>query len=250
MSNETIKTYEELTVEQAGELLRDNGWKPVEGMSFKDSPSGESKDNTLGALVGVNFSPTRGTNFFTEVELGYCGFKLCAKVTEIDPCRAPDGCPELEPWMAYVGLLSDQKRQPPLLTMFFSHEPLSNDWMTKGRGGCNNAWPCAIDVRTAWAQEHFPDHCRIRAYIDPVIVQRTAIGMSRDKSLAEECKEKMDRRCGFLPDDPLHMDDRQVSLLAIKLAATTYDLDESLGLGSRIAAYYDVVKQFVKEESK
>jgi hypothetical protein len=36
--NETIKTYTELTVEQAGELLRDNGWKPVGGISFKDSP--------------------------------------------------------------------------------------------------------------------------------------------------------------------------------------------------------------------
>jgi hypothetical protein len=38
-----------------------------------------------------------------------------------------------------------------------------------GKGKQNSHY--AIDVRTAWAQEHFPEHCRIRNYQEPDALQ-------------------------------------------------------------------------------
>ena len=157
---ETIKTYTEITVEEAGEMLRDNGWKPVEGLYLKRE--GNWQPRILEGICLREGSLQPFQSMFNH------NFMHCAKVTEIDPCKAPDGCPELEPWMAYVGLLCDQTRTGiPLQYPFHANEPLSFDWDTVCRGGCNDAWPCCIDVRTEWAQEHFPDHCRIRNYQEP-----------------------------------------------------------------------------------
>lgn len=162
MKNETIKTYTPITVEEAGEMLRDNGWsKPVEGLAFRSSA--EYQWHEAESLSGLDME-NGGEPFFTKHDC----YGYCAKVTELDPCKAPDGCPELEPWMAYVGELADQTRTGmPLPYPFHANEPFSDDWDTMCRGGCNDAWPCCIDVRTEWAQEHFPEHCRIRNYKEP-----------------------------------------------------------------------------------
>ena len=161
MKNETIKTYTEVTVAEAGELLRDNGWKPVKGMALRDCGDRSWKHCDL---TGIVTDEDEEPEFHTQTNYHF----KCAKVTELDPCVAPDGCPELEPWMAYVGLLSDQTRTGIQLQYpFHANEPFSDDWDTTCRGGCNDAWPCCIDVRAAWSQENFPEHCRIRNYQEP-----------------------------------------------------------------------------------
>ena len=87
---------------------------------------------------------------------------------ELDPCVAPDGCPELEPWMAWVG--------KKLIEEDFDECGCDGTAVSCGcdaygdmHGWVDAAYNLigyyyAIDVRTAWAQEHFPEHCRIRNY--------------------------------------------------------------------------------------
>ena len=86
-------------------------------------------------------------------------------VTEIDPCKAPEGCPELEPWLAYVGVGDDGEypigeNQP---SVFWA---VADEWRTySSHGGiCFSTNHYAIDVRTAFAKKHFSEHCRIRNY--------------------------------------------------------------------------------------
>jgi len=85
---------------------------------------------------------------------------------ELDPCVAPDGCPELEPWMAYVGKGNNLlgSLTPPDVGVFDCEQ---NECHTSWRS-CKtfhrSYYHYAIDVRTAWAQEHFPEHCHIRNY--------------------------------------------------------------------------------------
>ena len=157
MKNETIKTYTPITVEQAAQLQR-------EGETDFRVSHDASDFNTVLTLDAISHDGCAFPFYSSSRESFY---EHCAKVTELDPCVAPEGCPELEPWMAYVGLLSDQKRQPADFHRFLANEPSSLDWRTHCRGGCNSKWPCCIDVRTAWAQEHFPEHCRIRNYQEP-----------------------------------------------------------------------------------
>ena len=90
--------------------------------------------------------------------------------TEIDPCKAPDGCPELEPWMAYVGVGDWGKTAQGQTELYFCDllsecEWRQNEPLSKGIYFPDSHY--AIDVRTEWAQEHFPEHCRIRNYQEP-----------------------------------------------------------------------------------
>jgi hypothetical protein len=84
-------------------------------------------------------------------------------VTELDPCKAPEGCPELEPWMAYVGNreLTEAESQAVFYTTTVSGEEWSRHYGPFGE------FDRAVDVRHATAQEHFPEHCRIRNYQEP-----------------------------------------------------------------------------------
>jgi len=157
MKNETIETYTKITIEEAAQLQRD-GWK-----NFVLGHIGWGIYN-LDAIAHCGCP----NPFYSDESNSW--YPQCAKVTELDPCVAPDGCPELEPWMAYVGT-----------------EPLNwivpvGEWQ-KGlygvnweagwqdnHGGCNKVHR-AIDVRTAWAQEHFPEHCRIRNHQEPDVFE-------------------------------------------------------------------------------
>lgn len=160
MKSETIKQFTGITVEQAGEMLRDNGWsKPVEDMWFSSAPAfGYFKGNLTGLdTIGV-----------TPFLCGAAAVTNCYTCTEIDPCQAPDGCPELEPWMAYVGKGDRSKigeNQPSIYWSYMGNGWDSYDGHHDGIFSSNNFY--AIDVRTAWAQEHFPEHCRIRNYQEP-----------------------------------------------------------------------------------
>jgi len=94
----------------------------------------------------------------------------CYTFTELDPCRSPEGFPELEPWMAYVGKDLKSEDYPNIPDQggnqcFFAPQRHSSVW----KPGCHifGGGHLAIDVRTAWSQEHFPEHCRIRNYQAP-----------------------------------------------------------------------------------
>jgi hypothetical protein len=89
-------------------------------------------------------------------------FRYCYTLTEIDPCQSPDGCSELEPYMAYVGLGKDLADNGGFYYIINS----SGHWVHR----FNEATPkghCAIATQTVWAQKHFPEHCRIRNYQEP-----------------------------------------------------------------------------------
>lgn len=153
--SETIKTYQEITVEEAGEMLRENGWKPVKGMALRDDGDRNWKHCDL---TGIVTCEDESPEFHTQTNYHF----ECAKVTEIDPCKAPDGCPELEDWMAYVGTGMN-------LNPTGSH---GRYWMPSGGkwiSGYANVTGVhyAVDARTEWAQEHFPEFCRIRNYQEP-----------------------------------------------------------------------------------
>jgi len=154
MKNETIETYTKITIEEAAQLQRD-GWK-----NFVLGHIGWGIYN-LDAIAHCGCP----NPFYSDESNSW--YPQCAKVTELDPCVAPDGCPELEPWMAYIGhgpVLSDlqNKSNGDLYMMDRGH------WTNfDGHGAWGNATEhYAIDVRTAWAQENFPIHCRIRNYQD------------------------------------------------------------------------------------
>ena len=77
--------------------------------------------------------------------------------TEIDPSASPEGCPELEPWMAYVG---DQPQEPFEGDDYYCQ--IAGMWC-RGYGPHATEHRC-IDVRTSRSKEHFSEHCRIRNY--------------------------------------------------------------------------------------
>jgi len=157
MKNETIKTYALVANIVAALRLAEAGEK----LAFRDSKThGDYEIRTLSAIYTRN-------NHYPYQAGG--SFRHCYAVTELDPCRAPDGCPELEPWMAYVGLGKDIPESEGQYYMVDSR----SQWV----GGFNAPFGIqtarrhyAVDVRTAWAQEHFPEHCRIRAYVAPCAI--------------------------------------------------------------------------------
>ena len=108
-------------------------------------------------------------------------FESCYTVTEIDPCQSPEGFPELEPWMAYVGKDLKPEDYPNIPDQggnqcFFAAVPRhSSVW----KPGFNifGGGHLAIDVRTAWSQEHFPEHCRIRNYQEPDAFEQWYVDM-------------------------------------------------------------------------
>lgn len=118
-------------------------------------------------------------------------FESCYTVTEIDPCQSPEGFPELEPWMAYVGKDLKPEDYPNIPDQggnqcFFAPQRHSSVW----KPGCNifGGGHLAIDVRTAWSQEHFPEHCRIRNYQEP-----DAFDIAWDAEPNKSCSESIAR---------------------------------------------------------
>ncbi len=162
MKNEKIKTYTEITVEQAFKLAAKG-----EDLCFtQDEGDGRKFWTEPTELESIHLNRTEPFKPY------YCSsFKYCATVTEIDPCQAPDGCPELEPWMAYVGL---GKYIPVSVNGEYYVKNSTGVWdfgYCAEYSGGNARSHYAIDVRTAWAQEHFSEHVRIRNYQEPCPIQ-------------------------------------------------------------------------------
>lgn len=152
----TIKTYKEITPLEALGLLVENKGEPVEGLAFKGGFTGARW--RLGPLEFV--APKHINPFVTKK----CAAHQCAKVTEIDPCKAPEGLPDLEPWMAFIGTIPTHfEAQLDQLYTPRSHQKRWGKLGIKVSAGFRGML-FAIDVRTKWAQEHFPEHCEIRKY--------------------------------------------------------------------------------------
>ena len=152
MKNETIKTYtlvastaEALRLAEAGQTLtfsRDK--KGILSLPHK--------------LISIKVN----ANYPYEVAT-YGHFQHCYTVTELDPCQSPNGCPELAPWLAYMGFGKDIPESEGQYYMVDSR----SQWVGGFDAPCSHY---AIDVRTAWAQRNYPEHCRIRAYVAPCAI--------------------------------------------------------------------------------
>lgn len=151
----TVSTFTPITPLEAMQKLLDNMGEPIQGLAFKGGHSGTKwKIRTLEYVA-----PKQPEPFKT----GDCPAVHCAIVTQLDPCKAPEGCPELEPWMAYVG-------NQPLDLKTETYEDLyrsTNNCAWLNSSGPHAIWFRAVDVRTEWAKKYFPEHCRIRNYQEP-----------------------------------------------------------------------------------
>lgn len=93
-----------------------------------------------------------------------------ARVTEIDPCSSPDGCPELSSWQAYVGTEPSVIIKPVsgmIVGRYYILWDGDHHWTNSGVDGSNVGHHHCIDVTTDWAKENYPEHCRIRDYKAP-----------------------------------------------------------------------------------
>lgn len=156
--NKTIKTHTKISKVEALQLLVDNNGNAVSGLAFRSSVSAIWY---VAKLVSVNCDQNTTICFSTK----NATYPICAKVTELDPCKAPSGCPELAPWQAFVG----NEVFPTPCADDLQEAVYAATTMTgwENHIGAATGLPKAIDVRTAWAKEHFPEHCRIRAYVVP-----------------------------------------------------------------------------------
>jgi hypothetical protein len=150
-----ITTHTQITILDGLKLLVASKNVPIEGYAFKRLP-----DDEWGKPFSL--SGVKGSIFYHDGDLGEYVAEYCAKVIEIDPCKSPDGCPELEPWMAYVGYAPNPTRTIAGTNFFNAGE---SRWLS---GYCGDAAsPYAIDVRKEWSQREFPEHCKQRSYVEP-----------------------------------------------------------------------------------
>ena len=158
MKNETIKTY--TLVANTAEALRLT--EAGESLYFQMGPY---LDYVELRLLAIKFNRQEPYQVFKDSYL--LQLQHCYTVTELDPCQSPDIASDvLEPWMAYVGQGKDIPESNGKYYLLNS----SGRWvggLCAPSGTVNDRSHYAVDVRTAWAQEHFPEHCRIRAYQEP-----------------------------------------------------------------------------------
>ena len=153
MKNETIKIYNKVASESEVLRLSENGEK----LAFNQDGIG---NYTTGILIAIKINKTCP---YETLDDGH--FEHCYTVTELDPCQSPDGCLELEPWMAYVG--SDHSIRPTFSSFGSFWLEDADGWIDYRNHGSTFNGARAVDVRTAWTQGEYPEHCRIRAYEEP-----------------------------------------------------------------------------------
>ena len=151
-----IHRYEPMTIAEAFGVLSERK-EPLCG--FRDA---DFQPWTHGNLYYVH--PGSAEPFRTKSEK----FRQCARITAEDPRKVPEGVPELpEPWLAYVG-------PGPLNPSQRTHEEVHDLWglrisdiNPKWASDCEGmakGWHYAIDVRTAFAREHFPEYVQALGY--------------------------------------------------------------------------------------
>ena len=168
MKNETIKTYTPITDMSEVVKLAESG----ESIAFQ----GIRRHWKTAQLQSVSVNGRSENVYFTSD-----GWKeKAATVAELDPCQSPDGCPDLEPWMAYVGIgVKDIQSSNYGELVSYSPNYANFCWINRNDLKTVKHYEhCAVDVRTAWSKEHFPDHCRIRAYVEPCAMEAAWIVQS------------------------------------------------------------------------
>lgn len=152
----TYTKYTEITVEEAFELLAKNKG-PIEGFEFSDLGKVWDKGMLAGAALGTPFA-------FLAMEDGILRMKRCRRVEEINPREVPECVtpfPEDMPWLAYVPLADCEKidsRQYYLNCddgWNICHCSSPKVAFPNDLEGNPHRW--AIDVRTDFAKEHFPE---------------------------------------------------------------------------------------------
>ena len=157
-----IYRYEPMAIAEAVRLLADNNCEPVEGLAFCDHY--DQPDWIESALIGYN--PNSDCSFISEA----MDASQCARITAEDPRKVPEGVPELpEPWLAYIGtecklpIFHDEIPDSPYWA-FFS-PGISSKWIPQVSGNVKAPGLFyAIDVRTAFAREHFPEYVEALGY--------------------------------------------------------------------------------------
>ncbi len=162
MKNETITTYERITRLDGFKLLVESGGNPVKGMAMKNP---QYHHDWKHCPLDHCYKHNGEDHFINERSEVH---DQCAKVTELDPCMTPFGCPELEPWMAYIGT-NPSVIIPPSSKLNGEYLILwdgNAHWET-GVDGSHVGKHHVIDVRKGWCQREYPEHCRIRADQEP-----------------------------------------------------------------------------------
>ena len=146
----TYTKYTEITAKEALRALADNNADPVDGFAFRDY---EDKCWSPAQLVGVVLV---NTDFPFRAD--GVRWPCCARVEEVNPRDVPEGVtplPDDKPWLAYVGLEPD----------FFGKHDGNGVWFHSkfyGKGVWKPGFSTmggghiAIDVRTDFAKQHFP----------------------------------------------------------------------------------------------
>lgn len=149
-----IHRYEPMTIAEAfGALSQVKNPKCV----FRDA---DFQPWVNGNLYYVH--PGGAKPFRTRTEM----FRLCARITAEDPRKVPKGAPELpKPWLAYVG----EGPLPICRRLAESGWPYrikwnDEDYWSNGVDGSHVGHCHAIDVRTAFAREHFPEYVEAVGY--------------------------------------------------------------------------------------
>jgi len=153
----TYTKYTEITPKEALQALADNNGEPVEGFAFLDLNHDTWTTPSL-----------RLAGYFRRYYLDQDDYHWdeCARVEEVDPRQVPESCKPLpEPWLAHVpwDLIIEKglKNECDNAVWFYDY----SEWDGGGNYGLNlKEEPYAIDVRTDFAKEHFPE---IVACYDP-----------------------------------------------------------------------------------
>lgn len=190
-----IKTYtkeREITPQEGAELLVNAAGGVVEGCKFWDDP----KLSRSGKLVCVVLNSLRCS--FCAVcdsRMGFNGisqWKHCAIAEETHPRDVPEGVPPLpgdKPWLAYVPSedVISSGRQNPVYHSTFGKD--GEVWHSGQWGGYPDHNYYAIDVRTDFAKENFPDivECyRDCSFMQPEPDPEIAPGHNPDKLTVEQ----------------------------------------------------------------
>src|SRR6056297_2173251 len=184
----TYTKYTEITPCEALQALADNNGEPVEGLVMGCRKAALRGIPLTGVLMDDEFSFWHGNG----------GERYCARVEEIDPRQVPEGCPPLpKPWLAFLGkgpLWNCRDTYRLNTSIWQCLDDSLDSWDNPGSNGMSKSCYYAIDVRTDFAKEHFPE---IVACYDPSVLKVDpfedwldlrsipAKGMTRDEILRE-----------------------------------------------------------------
>lgn len=157
----TVKKYKELTVTEALEALAKNDGMPLENMAFRNSKQEAWYEDTLeGAHKRQCFDV-----FVPEFITGEQRWSYCAEVMQVDPRKTPSEAPDFtdeNPYLFYAGTGRELEHLPDAECDDYRWASVNPQWLKdqfndRTKYGVNGPVFFAIDVRSEYAREHFPD---------------------------------------------------------------------------------------------